>query len=80
MGGCALAAESKSGTGGEKLCALSLEAAGYVIQKSSNLVAYTLKPDMRHWKKLPMAIQVVREGREAGACQYSEQMHTALVE
>jgi hypothetical protein len=54
VGGCGLA--TQLGESGGELCKASLQAAGSIIQESGNLVSYTLKPDLRHWKKMPSAI------------------------
>ncbi len=59
VGGCAAAASLKDSGGG--LCQISAEAAGYLIGKSADLVAFTLKPDLRHWAKVPAAVLISRE-------------------
>ena len=64
VAGCGVAgALSKNGPndGAGQLCVASLQAAGYIIGKSANLTSYVLKPDLRHWKKLPAAIYLTQE-------------------
>jgi hypothetical protein len=62
VGGCAVATQAKEAGG--PLCSASLQAGGFMIKKSADLVSYTLKPDLRHWKKLPRAILLTREGHD----------------
>jgi len=74
IGGCALEVEAaKSGQGGSngELCRLSLVAGGALIHKSLNLVSFTLQPDLRHWKKMPMVIQLVRD-QASSKCTYAQ--------
>jgi hypothetical protein len=59
-GGCVLAASAKDSSG--KLCGASLEFAGQIIGESANLVEFTLRPDMRHWKRVPIAFLIERAG------------------
>jgi hypothetical protein len=59
VGGCGLDGSSKGGNG--QLCKASLDAAGTIIHQSLNLVEYTLKPDLRHWKKIPLAFSISAE-------------------
>lgn len=58
VGGCYLdfAVEGKG-----EACGESLKLAGLLIGKSADLVGYTLKPDLRRWKKLPMAFYITSE-------------------
>lgn len=65
VGGCALAASAKESSG--ELCDVSLAFAGQIIGESSNLVEFTLRPDMRHWKKVPLAFLIERSGEHGGA-------------
>jgi hypothetical protein len=58
LGGCVLAAEAKNA--GAPLCQASIEAGGYIVGQSANLVEYTLRPDLRHWKNLPIAFLITR--------------------
>ena len=58
IGGCMLTADSRSN--GSDLCQASLEASGYLISKSVDLAGFTLKPDLRHWSKLPLAFIITR--------------------
>jgi len=74
IGGCGLASQVKDG--GEALCKTSLQAAGYIINKSSNLVSYTLRPDLRHWKKLPLALVVTKDSQPGLYVKYCEQVDT----
>lgn len=59
VGGCVLA--SYSGSGASELCEVSLKAGIYIAEKSFNFVEYTLKPDLRHWKKMPFVIALRSE-------------------
>lgn len=59
LGGCVLASYSQGGSA--ELCEVSLKAGAYLIEKSANLVEFTLKPDLRHWKKMPFAIVLTSE-------------------
>jgi len=52
VGGCGLASYLHS----DDLCKASAEAGFQVIKESGDIVEYTLKPDLRHWKKMPLAI------------------------
>ena len=65
VGGCVIAAEAKGDS--QDLCRFSLETGGYLISKSVDLVNFTLKPDLRHWRNLPASIVVSREARDEGA-------------
>jgi hypothetical protein len=65
VGGCLLASDAGNNSG--PLCEASMKAGGYVIGKSADLVSYTLKPDMRHWKNLPQAILISRKDPETAA-------------
>lgn len=53
-GGCVLSAYANHVDNG-RICAASLQAGGYMIEKSTDLVSYTLKPDLRHWEDVPKA-------------------------
>jgi hypothetical protein len=64
-GGCALAASAEDPSG--KLCGASLDFAGQIIGESSNLVEFTLRPDMRHWKRVPIAFLIERSGEQSGS-------------
>jgi hypothetical protein len=59
VGGCGLALEANDKA--FDVCKGSLDLAGYLIGKSADVVSFTLKPDLRHWKKLPLAIVLERE-------------------
>lgn len=56
VGGCGLAMYAKDAA--DELCGLSLTAAGHIMKKSGDLVGYTLGPDMRRWRKMPMTIAI----------------------
>jgi len=58
VGGCLVDQSAKSSDG--SLCQVSMKAGGYLMAKSANLVEYTLKPDLRRWKKLPSAFLISR--------------------
>ncbi len=60
IGGCGIAVQG-NGDGAADLCGASLQAAGAIIGASGDLVSYTLKPDLRHWKKMPSAIYLSRD-------------------
>lgn len=62
VGGCVADAHAQGSNG--ELCRTSLDAAGKLIGVSSNLVEYTLRPDMRHWKKVPIAFLIENEGND----------------
>lgn len=57
------------------LCQTALVASGYLIQETGNLVDYTLKPDLRHWEKLPRAFYISREDffAEGNDCLHQDQ-------
>jgi hypothetical protein len=61
-GGCVLAASANDPSG--KLCGASIDFAGQIIGESSNLVEFTLRPDMRHWKRVPIAFLIERAEEE----------------
>ena len=65
VGGCVIAAESKGDS--QDLCRFSLETGGYLISKSVDLVNFTLKPDLRHWRELPASIVVSRGAKDESA-------------
>jgi hypothetical protein len=46
-------------------------AGGALIHESLNLVSFTLQPDLRHWKKMPMVIQLVRDS-SGSDCRYGQ--------
>ncbi|WP_413944039.1 hypothetical protein [Bdellovibrio sp. HCB-162] len=54
--GCAIGAYANSSS----LCADSLNAAGYIIKKTGNMVEYVMAPDLRHWEKMPTAFFITR--------------------
>ncbi len=58
LGGCVVGASSKNDTG--ELCKVSLEAGGFLISKSADLVSFTLKPDLRRWSALPDVVKITR--------------------
>ena len=58
VGGCAMTAKAGSDN---LLCESSLRAGGYLIDKSTDLAAYTLKPDLRHWESVPKAFYLNAE-------------------
>ncbi len=62
VGGCGLALYGSQSMGNEagKFCRGSVELAGYLINQSTSLVEYTLKPDLRHWRKVPLAFYLSR--------------------
>lgn len=60
VGGCVADAQAKGSNG--DLCKASLNAAGKLLSASSSLVEFTLRPDMRHWKKVPIAFLIESEG------------------
>lgn len=66
VAGCGAASYIRS----EDLCRASLRGAVYVIEKTGDLVAYTLAPDLRRWERIPAAFYVTREeGRHTfGEC------------
>ena len=57
-----------------EVCRLSFELAGVIINSSSDLVEYILKPDLRHWQKLPRAI--VLSKNESKAESHCQKMHS----
>ena len=57
VGGCVVDANSK--TNGE-LCRASIEGGSYLMAKSPEVVDFALKPDTRHWEKVPAAIYITR--------------------
>jgi hypothetical protein len=59
IGGCGLAA-SAGKNGNAEACKASLELGGFLIVKSADLVEFTLQPDMRHWKDMPIAFYLER--------------------
>jgi hypothetical protein len=75
IGGCGISAKADSG--GAELCEASLKVAGAMISATGNLVEYTLKPDLRHWRLLPKAIQLKQASADtllAESCQTSSAM------
>jgi hypothetical protein len=57
VGGCALdAAIDSSGSGA--LCQISIEGGVAIMAESDDVVDYALRPDLRHWEKVPEAIYV----------------------
>lgn len=67
VGGCVADAQAKGSNG--ELCRQSLDLAGKLLDVSSSLVEYTLRPDMRHWKKVPVAFLIEGESESSAiAC------------
>lgn len=59
VGGCGVALYAKEAAA--DICQASVNAAGYIVRKSTSLGEYTLKPDLRHWENLPAMIFLSRE-------------------
>lgn len=57
VAGCAAGVYLKSGD----VCVASLKGAIYTIQKTGNVVEYTMGPDLRHWENVPKAFYIVRD-------------------
>lgn len=57
VGVCLLTAQGDSSG---KSCEESMKMSGYIIGKTSDFVKYTVKPDLRHWSKLPSAFFISR--------------------
>lgn len=51
VGGCGIEGSNKNSSGA--LCRASVQLAGKMIESSLDLVGYIMKPDLRHWRKLP---------------------------
>src|SRR5690606_17889729 len=64
-GGCVLATSAKESSG--ENCSASLQFAGQIIGESANLVEFTLRPDMRHWRRLPAAFLIERSAENGGS-------------
>ena len=60
VAGCAAGIYLKTG----ELCTVSIQGAAYTIQKTGNLVEYTMGPDLRHWENVPKAFYIVRDAQE----------------
>lgn len=52
LGGCYITNGSRNG------CEQAFQAGGYLISRSTDVVGYTLAPDLRHWLRVPAAIMV----------------------
>jgi hypothetical protein len=63
-------ADIKGDTHGE-LCRASIAGGGYLISKSPEVVDFALKPDTRHWEKIPAAIYITRAENLANASEAS---------
>ncbi len=57
VSGCILTAKVSSDGKG---CEESMKMTSYIIGKTGDFVKYTMKPDLRHWSKLPSAFFVSR--------------------
>ncbi len=55
VGGCALDLGSK---GDGAFCKVSIEGGAAIMAKSDDVMDYVLKPDLRHWQRLPSAIYI----------------------
>lgn len=78
LGGCGLSAKAGS-NGSDELCRASLYLAGWMISKTGDLVSYTLKPDLRHWKKMPSAIFLSSGVEPMGAKNCSEEQASLVL-
>lgn len=79
FGGCGLAAQA--GSGGSDLCELSLQMGLELAKKSLNVMNYTMKPDLRHWKKMPKAISIVKpQTSSQDQCYETRARHVKTVE
>lgn len=81
-GGCALAVKGGGG-GGREFCQSSMEVAGKLIKESVNFAEYTLKPDLRHWRKMPRALSISRavEASQApNSCELKKSSMTATAD
>ena len=67
VGGCALDA----GTNGDgTLCQVSLQGGVALMAQSDEVIDYALRPDLRHWERLPQAIYITKKSslREPSTC------------
>ncbi len=53
FGGCAIGSGNGRANGGE-ICKASIEAGATIMSKSTDIVAHTMEPDLRHWKHVPL--------------------------
>jgi hypothetical protein len=47
------------------LCKASVKSGGYIMAHSGDIADFTLKPDLRHWARLPIAIVLTRSTEPA---------------
>ena len=77
VGGCFLAASGNHPYSGD-MCKSAVAAAGVLIEGSFQVSDYVLKPDMRHWRKLPAGIYIT-QGSPTDSCSNQTESFGSMV-
>ena len=70
VGGCALDASAGS-RGNSPLCETAVRAGVYLMASSVDVTSFALRPDIRHWRQVPIAFYVSRADSSEDVCTQS---------